>query len=75
MSLNSKSTNSLATIARAGGGMRLKIPGRATTEICVIARAAASGGGTLYLSGLTSRAVPELAKIARAGGGRVVFED
>ena len=75
MSLNSKSTASLVTIARAGGGMRLKIPSRATTEICVIARAAATGGGTLYLSGITNRAVTALATIARAGGGRVVFED
>lgn len=38
MSLNSRTTVELASIARAGGGMRLKIASRPTTELTTIAK-------------------------------------
>lgn len=75
MALRSKLQSDLLQIVAAGGGLRINIGSKLTSDVIQLAAAAKQSGATLELYGMASKLTSDLVKIASAGGNRVIFVD
>jgi DNA replication protein len=74
MNLSIKTTDELAKIAAAGGGLVIEAGRRTTDELISIAAAAKRSGATVVFRNMAVRKTDALMKIAGAGKGKVIFE-
>jgi len=70
-----KPINELVQIAAAGGGFRIKVNVKSTTDLVQIAAAASKTGAHIIFIGLKTRPPDELVQIAAAGKGCVFFDE
>jgi DNA replication protein len=70
-----KPINELVQIAAAGGGFRIKVNVKSTTDLVQIAAAASKTGAHIIFIGLKTRPQDELVQIAAAGKGCVFFDE
>ncbi|UCD86972.1 MAG: hypothetical protein JSV01_04170 [Desulfobacterales bacterium] len=69
-----KTTDELAKIAAAGGGLVVEAGRRTTDELIRIAAGAKHSGATVVFRNMAVRKTDALIKIAAAGKGKVIFE-
>lgn len=75
MEFKGKLQSDLLKIVSAGGGLRINLGQKLTSDVIELAEAAKRSDATIELYGFTQKLTSDLVKIATAGGGKVIFVD
>jgi DNA replication protein len=70
-----KLTSDIIQIAKAGGGLRLDVSQRLTSDLVNIARVASDKKVMIFMTNANKKLTSDLISIANAGAGYVIFED